>query len=147
MKVILLQDIKSLGKKGDVKEVAEGYARNFLFPKKLAEIATQEGIKKSVETKEKERLEGEANREKIRELAVALKEKVVVLKSKEKGGKLFGSITAKDILRELQKEKFEVKEKNIILKSPIKKTGTYEINLEFEEKVGTKIQLVVQGEE
>jgi large subunit ribosomal protein L9 len=146
MKVILLQDVKSLGKRGDVKDVAEGYARNFLFPKKMAEVATPEAVKSVEVRKAQEKAETEAHLEEMRKIAGALKEKTIVLKSKEKNGKLFGSITARDILHELKKENLEVEEKNIILKNPIKKIGAYEVEIELAEKIGTKIRLEVQGE-
>jgi large subunit ribosomal protein L9 len=145
MKIILLQDIKSLGKKGDVKDVAEGYARNFLFPKKMAEVATEDKIKNVMAQKEKEKIEEAKNADKMRQLAVILKEKEIVLKSKEKNGKLFGSISKKDIAENLEKEGFNIAEEKIILASPIKKTGEYKIEIKLGTGVSSHIKLVVRG--
>ena len=146
MKVILTQDVKNLGKKGDVKEVAEGYARNFLFPKKLAQAATETAIKNAAAQKEKEKVIEDTNAQKMRQIADILKSKEIVLKSKEKGGKLFGSISAKDIAKHLQQSGIELREENIILKNPIKKIGEYEIEIRLAKDISGKIKLTVAGE-
>ncbi|MDQ1284040.1 MAG: large subunit ribosomal protein [Patescibacteria group bacterium] len=146
MKIILLQDIKSLGKQNDIKDVSEGYARNFLLPKKLAAIATEEAVKIAETKKEEEKAAGKAKLEKLRELAEKLKNKRIVLKKREKKGKLFGSITAKDIASELEKENLAVPEKSIIIKEAIKKTGEYEIRITLAPEVEAKIKLEVTGE-
>jgi large subunit ribosomal protein L9 len=146
MKIILIADVKTLGKKGDVKEVAEGYARNFLFPKKLAQAATETAIKNAAAQKEKEMTIDQANAQKMRQIADILKSQEIVLKSKEKGGKLFGSISAKDIAKHLQQSGIELKDENIILKNPIKKIGEYEIEIRLAKDISGKIKLVVKGE-
>ena len=115
MKVILLQEIKTLGKKGDIKDVSEGYARNFLFPKKLAQITSESAIKTALIQKEKESKEQQIISDKVNQVAGSLKEKKIVLKAKEKGGKLFGSITKKDIAKALKGEGFDILEKSITL--------------------------------
>jgi large subunit ribosomal protein L9 len=146
MKIILLQDVKTLGKKGDVKDVSEGYARNFLISKKLAQIAT-EGAVKNVEAKKAQKNAFEkANLEKLRELAEKLKDRRIVLESREKKGKLFGSILAKDIALELKKENLEISEKSIILKETIKKIGEYKIEIRLEKDIKSQIILEVRGE-
>lgn len=146
MKVILLQDIKSLGKKGDVKDVSEGYARNFLLPKKMAEIATEEAMKNIMARKEKEKAENAKNTEKMRELAGILKNREVVIKSKEKKGKLFGSISAKEIAGGLKADGVEIASDKIILGSPIKKIGEYAIKIKLAADIQTEIKLKVEGE-
>ena len=146
MKIILTQDIKTLGKKGDVKDVADGYARNFLFPQKLAQAATGAAIENAAVEKEKEKQRTEENSQKMRALAGTLKEKEIVLKSKEKGGKLFGSISAGDIAEKLKQSGIDLKEENIILKNPIKKTGEYEIEIQLDKDIRSKIKLTVSGE-
>lgn len=145
MKIILSQDIKSLGKKGDIKDVAEGYARNFLFPKKLAEAATEDKIKNITAQKERERMEEAKNADKTRQLAGILKEKEIVLKLKEKNGKLFGSVSKKDIADSLKKEGVDIAEEKIILTNPIKKTGEYKIEIKLATDVSSHIKLIVQG--
>jgi len=146
MKVILLQDIKSLGKKGDIKDVSDGYARNFLLPQKLAGAATDGTIKKAAEMKERERAEKEKDSEKMKQLAKEIQEKNIIIKSKEKGGKLFGSISAKDIAVALKNENLEVLEKSIIMKEAIKKTGRYEIKIRLADGVEAQIEIEVVGE-
>jgi len=145
MKIILLQDIKTLGKKGDIKDVAEGYARNFLFPQKIAEIATPEAVKNIIAQKEKEKAEEAKNTDKMRQLAGILRDMEIVLKSKEKNGKLFGSISARDISESLKKEGLDVAEEKIILKNPIKKIGEYRVEIKLTADIASHIKLVVQG--
>lgn len=146
MKIILLQEVKNLGKKGDVKDVAEGYARNFLFPKKLAEIATPEAMKNVIAQKEKEKAEEAKSIEKMRELAAILKEKEIVIKSKEKKGKLFGSISAKEIANKLKADGIEIESDKIILADPIKKIGEYSIKIKLAQDIISEISLRVEGE-
>ncbi len=145
MKVILLQDIKSLGKKLDIKEVSDGYARNFLLPKKLAEAATDVALKKIKEQKEKIVLAEKKNLENSQKLAETLRNKEIVIRAKEKGGKLFGSILAKDIIRELGKENINIAEKAVVLKNPIKATGKYKVKIVLENGIQAEINLSVEG--
>lgn len=146
MKIILLQDIKTLGKKGDVKDVSEGYARNFLLPKKLVEMAT-EGAMKATETKKiQDAVAEKANFERLSELAERLKNRKITLESREKKGKLFGSVSVKDIVAGLGKENLEVSEKSIILKETIKKIGEYKIKIKLANDIETQIILEVKGE-
>ena len=145
MKVILLQEIKTLGKKGDIKDVSEGYARNFLFPKKLAQITSESAIKTALIQKEKESKEQQIISDKVNQVAGSLKEKKIVLKAKEKGGKLFGSITQKDIAKALKGEGFDILEKSIIIKEAIKKTGEYKITIKLSYSVSAEIKLIVSG--
>lgn len=146
MKVILLQDAKNLGKKGDIKDVAEGYARNFLFPKKIAEPATEEAIKNNEVKKNQEKAQKQAQTENLKALAENLKHKKFILKAKEKGGKLFGSISAKDIAKILKNENLSVSNKNIIINEVIKKTGSYEIEISLSPEIKSVIKLEVVGE-
>jgi len=145
MKIILIGDVKNLGKKGDIKEVAEGYARNFLFPQKLAEAATQSAVEKIAAEKNKEDEERLNRLDNLKKKAASLKEKEFVIKSKEKDGKLFGSVSGKDIAKILSENGFDVKEKNIILKNVFRKTGSYEIKIELAKEISAKIKLKIQG--
>ncbi len=145
MKIILLQNVKNLGKIGDIKDVSEGYARNFLIPKKLAEIATKEAIKKIEAQKEKEMNQKIAEFKKLKEIADKLKTKKITILVKEKEGKLFGSITAKNIAEELKKENLNISEKNIIIEEAIKKVGNFEIEIKLSNEIRTKIKLEVKG--
>ncbi|MDO9231825.1 MAG: 50S ribosomal protein L9 [bacterium] len=145
MKIILLQDVKSLGKKGDVKEVAEGYAQNFLLPKKLAGVATESAVKFFQSQKEKEQKNKLAETERLRNLASVLKGKKITIEAKEKKGKLFGSITVKNIEEALKKEGLNILANSIIIKQAIKKVGEYEIEIKLSEEIREKIKLEVRG--
>lgn len=146
MKIILLEDVKSLGKKGDVKEVAEGYGRNFLIPKKMAAFATPEAVKNAEALKVEKRQKEVAKLENLRNIAGKLKSQEIILKAKEKDGKLFGSITPKDISVSLGSRGFDISEKAIIIKEAIKKTGQYEIAINLGQGIEAKFNLIVEGE-
>lgn len=145
MKIILLQDINTLGKKNDIKEVAEGYARNFLFPKKMAMAATENMIKSLQSALEKERAVESANIKEQKKQAEIIAAKKLVIKAKEKKGKLFGSITAKNIADEFKKQGLEISSKQVIIGQAIKKTGEYQVEIILSEAVKAKTKLEVQG--
>ena len=145
MQIILLEDLKNLGKKGDVKNVSDGYARNFLLPRKMAQIATNQAISEAETRKKKAAINSQENTEKLKELADTWKEKKVVIKSKEKDGKLFGSVSTKDIVKILDSEGLKIKESGIVLKGSIKKTGQYEVEIKLAQNISTKIILEIQG--
>ncbi len=145
MKVILLQEVKSLGKKGVVVEVAEGYARNFLFPRKLAVEATPAQMKElqmknAAETKKQQQIEAEAQQlaEKIQDLVIKITTKA------GEGGKLFGSITNKDIA-DILASQYQIKldKKKLELKDNIKTLGVYPVNAKLHPKVHTTFQVQV----
>lgn len=146
MKVVFIQDIKNIGKKGDIKEVSDGYARNFLLPRKLAALATVSVVKQALNAKSKQLEAEKIDQEKTKELAKVISGKKIIIKAREKKGKLFGSITAKNIIRELKKGKIEISEKSIVLKSPIKEIGEYEIKIKLDYRVETSLVLVVEKE-
>ena len=143
MQIILLEDVKNLGKKGDLKNVSDGYARNFLFAKKLAEKATKEAIEKLKLTLKKEKEEESAKLEHSRKVAETLKNKKIQIKAPGKNGKLFGSISAKDIAQELKKENLDITEKSIILNGHIKKIGEHEARIILAPGVESKITLEI----
>jgi large subunit ribosomal protein L9 len=145
MRIVLLSDVKNIGKKGDVKEVADGFARNFLFPKKLAEIATELAVEKVQKEKEKQTEEAQKDLEKTQKLADKLGGKEIIIFAKAKDGKLFGSITAKNIIKELKKEKIDISEKSIIL-TPVKELGEYDFNIELEHGIEISLKLSVKKE-
>lgn len=109
MKVILLKDVKGQGKKGELKEISEGYARNFLFPKGLAKEAT-EGNMKTLEAQQKsEEKRKEREKQDAQELALKLNELTVKIKAKAgEGGRLFGAISSKQVVEALE-EQFSIK--------------------------------------
>jgi len=146
MKVILLQDIKNFGRRWDLKNVSDGYARNFLLPKKMVEIADAEALKKIEELKKKEADKQKENLEKIQELADLLQKKQIVISAKEKEGKLFGSITAKEIVKQLKKENIKISVNAVEIKDTIREVGEYEIKIKLDHGIETQLNLIVEGE-
>lgn len=149
MKVILVQDVKNLGKKNSLVEVSDGYARNFLIPKGLAVEATPSAINemKMKENAEKARKENElAN---ARKLADKLKGTTVNFATKAgDNGKLFGSITAKDIADMLEKQhKVQIDKRKIVLPDAIKSLGVYDIELKLHSGVSATIKVQVINQE
>lgn len=148
MKVILLEDVKKLGKKGDLIEVAEGYGRNYLLPRKLAEEATQGGIKQLKEQKAALKKKKLRDIDKAKELAKQIEKVNISLKVKSgEQGKLFGSVTSKDIAEALQKKhKIKVDRRKIELTEPIKSLGNYEVNVKLAPEVETRLLVkIVEG--
>ena len=144
MKVILLQDVKKLGKKGDVIEASDGYARNFLFPRKLAEEATANALHVVNAKKENERKKKLAELEAAQKLAGELKGKEVTINAKAgENGRLFGAITNKDIA-EVINNKFNLTiDKKKIVMDTIKVAGGYEIEVKLYPEVSTKMKVII----
>ena len=129
MKVILQQDVKGQGKKGQMVEVSEGYARNFLLPRKMAIPATADAIN-TMNLKEKARKAEEARlKAEAEDIAEKLKECQVKLTAKAgAGGKLFGAVTTKEISEGLQKQYgIDVPKQKLVLEDPIKAFGSYQV--------------------
>ncbi|MDD5643989.1 MAG: 50S ribosomal protein L9 [bacterium] len=128
MKVILSESVDKLGKIGDVVNVAPGYARNYLFPKKLAVSATDTNIQSLKKKAEKEKKKEEQNVQDAKDIAAKLSEVSCTI-SMEAGeeDKLFGSVTTADIAKLLKDEGFEIDKKQIEIDIPIKKLGVYNI--------------------
>jgi large subunit ribosomal protein L9 len=144
MKVILSSDLRNLGKKGDLKEVSEGYARNFLIPKKLAEIATPEAIQSLRNIQESKVKQEKVEEESLKKIAFSLQGKKIILKAKSEKEKLFGSIGKREIAEELKKENFNISEKSIVLEDSIKTIGEKEILIDFGKNIKTKITVAIE---
>lgn len=147
MKIILLDDLPPLGRKNDVKEVSNGYARNFLFPKKLAKLATPEALKELTSQKEREERKKSEEYQKYNALAERLKPLVLTFKVKvgEKG-RTFGSITVVKIHEALKKEGIEAKKEWIELEEPIKTTGEHMVKVKFPHGLEGEIKIKVEAE-
>ena len=147
MKVILLKDVEKLGKKGELKNVADGYARNFLIPNKMAVLATKSeliklGEEKRIETEKAEEelklYQGIASQ--IDGLELEIPAKVI------EEGKLFGAITTAKIVEVLKQKNFEIKKDQIKLEKPIKEIGEYEATVGFPHNLESKIKIIVTEE-
>lgn len=145
MKVIFLQDVKGTAKKGDVKEVSDGYARNFLLGKGLAVEATAKNMSDLAGKKASEQHKADVAKQEALDAAAKLKGKKVICKSKAgQGGKLFGSVTAANIA-ELIEQQLGVKtdKKKVSLDTEIKAFGTYSAEVKFMAGVSEKITVEV----
>lgn len=145
MKVILQQDVKGQGKKGQTVEVSDGYARNFLLPKKLAVPATTDNMN-AMRIKENARLaQIEREKEAAKETAKKLEGIKVTIKAKAgNGGKLFGAVTSKEIADALSAQHGITVEKNKIVQSdPIKNYGTYEVKCKLGYEISGKFTVFV----
>lgn len=144
MKVILLQDVKKMGKKGDVIEASDGYARNYLFPRKLAEEATANALHIVNAKKENERKKKLAELEEAQKLAAELKGKEVTIDAKSgDNGRLFGAITNKDVA-EVINNKFNLSiDKKKIVVNTIKVAGEYEVEVKLYPEVSTKMKVII----
>lgn len=144
MKVILLKDIKSEGKKGEVINVSDGYARNFLFPRKLAEEANNNNMRVLNLKKDAERKQKLEETEAAQKLANELKGKVLKLSAKAgDNGRLFGAVTSKDIAKEIKKQ-FKVNiDKKKVNTDTIRQLGNYEVELKLYPEISTKIKVLI----
>lgn len=146
MKIILLQDVKGQGKKGDLIDVNEGYARNFLIKKGLAEAATATKINELNQKKQATAYHKEEELKAMRALAKEISGKTFTVKIKVgQTGKVFGSVTGADISEGLKQAGYDIDKKKIVLESPIKTVGVYEVALKLAEGIATKIKVDVQG--
>ena len=148
MKVILQQDIKGQGKKGQMIDAAEGYARNFLLPRKLAIPATADAINTMNLREKARRAEEAANREAAVQLGGKLKDVTVKIPARGgKEGKLFGAITNKEIAEALLAQfRLDVAKQKIVLDEPIKAFGTYEVRAKLGYEVTAKFSVSVTEE-
>ena len=147
MQVILKQNVKSLGRKGELKNVKDGYYMNFLMPKQLAEPATPAKVKQAAEYRKRELVQHDRIKEQAGEIKSKLQGLKITLKAKAKGDKLYGSITEKEILNALE-EKLNVRldKQHLLLSEHIKVVGTYEVPVRLVEGVEAKFILEVKAE-
>lgn len=148
MKVILQQEVKKLGKKGDIVEVSEGYARNFLLPQKLAIPATNNNINdvKQKKASEERKRQQQLDEAKVLAAQMAKVEVTIPVKTGE-GGKLFGSVAGKDVAEALVAQHgIEMDKRKIELKDTIKALGTYQAVIRLHPEVTTKIQVHITAQ-
>lgn len=148
MKVILQQDVKGQGKKGDVLNVNDGYGRNFLLPRKLAVEANESNMNVLKQKNDAEKARKDKELAAAKELAAKLGQTTVVLKTKAgENGKLFGSITSKDIAEELKKQhKLDLDKRKIVLDDALKSLGMVEVEVKICEGVSSKLKVSIEQE-
>lgn len=147
MRVIFLKDVKGTGKKGEIKEISDGYARNFLFPKKLAVVASEGNLttlnqqQKKHEEQETEKLKS-ANvlKSKLEALALSFATKV------GKEGKVFGSVTSKQISEQLRSQGVDIDKKQILLNDPIRMVGMTQVSVKIHPQVIATVRVHVTEE-
>jgi len=148
MKVILLGDLETLGYEGDIADAARGYARNYLIPKGLAIEASEANLKalemrrkKILAKRTKDKEEAEGVREKLSEITVRVKAKA------GEEGKLYGSVTSRDIAQQLDAQGVEVDRRKIIIDEAIRSLGEFQVPIKLHPEVVATIKVVVEGEE
>lgn len=146
MKVILKTDVKGSGKKGDVIEVSDGYAKNFLLKKGLAEIATAQGIKEITQKRTADAFHKAENIKEMKALAAKLNGTEVSLSIRAgENGKVFGSVTTAQISSALAELGYEIDKKKISTKDAIKTVGIFDAEIRFMEGVSAKIKVNVSA--
>jgi large subunit ribosomal protein L9 len=147
MKVILLQEVEKLGKKYETREVKDGYARNFLIPRKLAKLATKEAVKWAEIQKEILAKKSEVELESVQEVATKIDglELPIVVKIGEEG-QLFEKITAQKISEKMKEVGFDIKKNQIILGEPIEEAGEYPIKIKLAHNLEAEIRVIITEE-
>lgn len=145
MKVILLQDVKSLGKKGDIVNVSDGYARNMLLKKGIGQEANGQNINDLKLQKANQEKVARENLEAAQKLAEEMKDKEVTVSVKAgEGGRVFGSVSSKEIAEAIRKQLgYEVDKKKVLLEAPVKALGYTEIGIKLHAKVTAKMRVHV----
>ncbi len=148
MKVLLLKDVKGLGKAGEVKEVKDGYGKNFLIGNKLALHATNEVLKKHEANVRKQKEADEAEIQRLKGIEKALSNiKLVVKRKLGANGSLFGAVTKDEIAHELQAQhNIEIDKKTVEIKNAIKMTGLFDITIKLGHGIHAPMQLEIIGE-
>ena len=147
MKVILQKDVPNLGDAGDIKEVANGFARNYLLPNKLV-IAANESSKRAIDHQAKLiKIKKDKRKKTSEQIAASLSDVELIMPVKVgEEGKLFGSITSMDIAKQLKEKGFEVDKRKILLDAPIKHVGEFKISIKLEESLTAAVKVTVVKE-
>ena len=148
MKVILLEDVKALGKKGDICDVSDGYARNFIIPRKKGLEATSDNLNNLKLKKANDAKVAQENLEAAQALAQELEKNAIVLKVKVgEGGKLFGAISSKEVAAAVKEQmNLDVDKKKIVLAEPIKTLGSHDIKVKLHKDVAATLVVKVVEE-
>lgn len=146
MKVVLKQKVENVGGTGEVKNVADGFAQNFLIPNGLAEPATQKNISKAKDTLQQKEKEQSDELKQAQKMAQKIDGEEFLIKAKAKEEKLFGSIDAGMIAEKLKESDIKIEESSVELKEPIKEIGEYQIKINFNHGIEATIKVVVEKE-
>jgi large subunit ribosomal protein L9 len=148
MKIILLKEVNDLGKKGEVKDVSDGYARNFLFKKNLAKLATKSALKDLEAKKETEEKKAEEELKVVEDTVSQIDglEIEVPARIDEETGKLFGSINEAKISQLFKEKGFDIKKNQIKIPQPIKEIGEYPVTLSFDHGLEAEVKLIIVNE-
>ncbi|MCQ2514722.1 MAG: 50S ribosomal protein L9 [Ruminococcus sp.] len=148
MKVILLQDVKALGKKGELVEASDGYARNFLLPKKLAKEANAQAMNEYKNAESSKNFKIATEKAQAESYKQKLEGKVFEMKAKAgQGGKLFGSVTSKQVAEEIKKQySINIDKRKVVLENDIKEFGTYKAEVKLYSGISAKIDVKVTEE-
>lgn len=146
MKIILIQDVKKLGKKGEIIEVNDGYARNYILPQKLGVEANSKNLNDLKLQKQKEDKNAKKLLDEASELAAKIAEQVVTVKMKAgEGGKVFGSVSSKEIAEAMKKQcSLEIDKKKIQLQEPIRSFGFHEVGIKLHPQVTGTLRVKVE---
>jgi large subunit ribosomal protein L9 len=147
MKIILMEDVATLGQRGEVREVANGYARNYLLPRKLALPATPANLQ-NLENLKRQRERAE---QRARQAAQAIADRIggltfAVTTRASEDGRLFGSVTAQDVAEFLASQQVTVEKRRVLLEEPIKALGEYEVPIRLPHEVTATLKLTVARE-
>jgi len=146
MKILLIKDVKGLGKAGEIKNAKDGYARNFLIPKGFAKAATDEVVKQWEEEQKQKAIELQAELEEMNKIKEKIENSKIVIKHKlGANGQLIGSVTNKEIAEKLKELGFNIDKKQIEHTS-IKALGDYNIDIKLGHGIHAKLDLIVEGE-
>ena len=147
MKVILLEDVKGQGKKGELINTSDGYARNFLFPRKLAKPADAGSIKEIEMKKESEAFHLAQEKKKANEMKEFLSDKQVVFKTTGGAdGRLYGAVTTKDIAEKIEKDLgVKIDKRNISINDTIKTAGIYPVKVKLFQGITAELKIVVEA--
>ncbi len=144
MKVVLTKDVEKVGKKGEIKNVSAGYARNFLLPKNVAIVATEANIKAVEEKKKRDNVKLAKEKEVFVELAAKISKLSLTISTQVgEEDRMFGAVTTEDIALALKEQGFEVDKRKIDLVEPIKALGVYEVSVKLHADVNAVVKVWV----
>ncbi len=144
IKVILREDVSAVGRAGEVKEVKDGFARNFLIPKKLALVATVQSLKQIESEQKKQAAKMLLEKKKAEEVIQRLKDlSITIAVEVNEEEKLYGSLTTQDIAKAISAEGIEIDKKNIVLDEPIKEPGIYDLSIKLHTDMVAKVKVWV----